>query len=167
MAQKHYINCSPRRAKMRKFIIAIAAGASALAVATPAAAQYYQGPARAPYGNAYGYNNYGQIRSLQQRLNNVERQINRFDNRRGGLSNREARELREDARDLQRKLARLPNGGISQREVQNLEYRIQRLEQRVWREARDGNRGNRGNWNDRDRDGRIDRYEDDRGYRRD
>jgi hypothetical protein len=36
--------------------LALGAGFAALAAATPAAAQYYQPYAYAPYGNAYGYN---------------------------------------------------------------------------------------------------------------
>ena len=64
--------------------------------------------------------------------------------------------------------------GLSFRERQAIEYRIARLEQRVRHEVNDGNRwGNRNegifrnvSW-DRDRDGRDDRYEDDRGYDRD
>ena len=45
---------------MRTFLISAAAAVTALAVAAPAAAQWQQ-----PYGNAYGYNNYGHVRSLQ------------------------------------------------------------------------------------------------------
>ena len=48
---------------MRKFLIAAATAASALAVAAPASAQYYP----QPRGHAYGSNNYGGLRSLQAR----------------------------------------------------------------------------------------------------
>ena len=44
-----------------------AAAASALAVAAPAAAQWAPAPP-VPYGNAYGYNNWGHMRSLQVRI---------------------------------------------------------------------------------------------------
>jgi hypothetical protein len=158
---------------MRKVLIALAGAASALAVATPAAAQYYPGPPPpygAPYGNAYGYNNYGHVRALQVRLNNLERQIQRLD-RRDRVSEREARRLREEARDLERRLAYASRGGLSPREFASIEYRLQRLEQHIWREANDGNRWRNdrrdGRWIDRDRDGRNDRWEDDRGYRHD
>ena len=53
---------------MRKVLVILAAG-TALAAAAPAAAQYYPQPQYgAPYGNAYGYNNYGQVRQLQARI---------------------------------------------------------------------------------------------------
>ena len=157
---------------MRNFIIAIAAGASALAVATPAAAQYYQpAPYGAPYGNAYGYNNYGQVRSLQVRVNNLQRRIERLDSR-DRISEREARRIREDARDLERRLYRVSRNGLAPQEYAQIDYRIRRLEQRLRIDARDGNRWDRRDnddrrWSDRDRDGRNDRYEDDRGYRHD
>jgi hypothetical protein len=158
---------------MRKLIIALAAAGSALAFATPAAAaQYYPAPYGAPYGNAYGYNNYGQIRSLQVRVDQLQRQINLLD-RRNVLSNGEARRLRDDARDLERRLHRdVRDGrGLSGNEIYGIQQRIARLEQRIYREANDGRRyGNYGNYGyayDRDRDGRDDRYEDDRGYRHD
>jgi hypothetical protein len=158
---------------MRKLIIALAAAGSALAFATPAAAaQYYPAPYGAPYGNAYGYNNYGQIRSLQVRVDQLQRQINLLD-RRNVLSNGEARRLLDDARDLERRLHRdVRDGrGLSGNEIYGIQQRIARLEQRIYREANDGRRyGNYGNYGyayDRDRDGRDDRYEDDRGYRHD
>jgi len=158
---------------MRKLIIALTAAGSALAFATPAAAaQYYPAPYGAPYGNAYGYNNYGQIRSLQVRVDQLQRQINLLD-RRNVLSNGEARRLRDDARDLERRLHRdVRDGrGLSGNEIYGIQQRIARLEQRIYREANDGRRyGNYGNYGyayDRDRDGRDDRYEDDHGYRHD
>jgi cell division protein FtsB len=153
---------------MRKFLISLAVATSALAVAAPASAQYY------PQQQGYGYNNnYGQVRSLQVRINQIQRQIERLD-RRNILSNREARRLRDESRDLERRLARVGRNGLNFRERQNIEIRIARLEQRVRIEANDGNRrfgtgyGNNGQYAyDRDRDGRDDRYEDDRGTRHD
>jgi len=74
---------------MRKFVISLAAAGAAFVAAAPAAAQYYPQPQPygygAPYGNAYGYNNYGRVRSLQARaaasmrvtaITNVERRKN-------------------------------------------------------------------------------------------
>jgi hypothetical protein len=53
----------------------------------------------------------------------------------------------------------------------NTERRIARLEQKIARDLRDGNRWGRNDGRygayDRDRDGRDDRYEDDRGTRHD
>ena len=152
---------------MRKVLISFAAAASALAVATPASAQYFP----APQGHAYGYqHNYGQVRRLQVRINAIQRQINHLD-RRNILSEREARRLREDSRDLERRLRVASRYGLNPREGYNVERRLARLEQRLWRDARDGNRWgggyHQGAYNDRDRDGRDDRWEDDRGRDRD
>jgi opacity protein-like surface antigen len=146
---------------MRKFVIAAALAASALTAAAPAAAQWYP-----PQGNAYGYNNYGQVRRLQARVDNVQRQISHLD-RRHILSNREADRLRAQSRDIERRLHYAARNGLGGWEVQDIDRRIYRLEARVQREARDGNRygGYYGqtSWGDRDRDGLDDRYERDHG----
>jgi hypothetical protein len=119
---------------MRKFVISLAAAGAALAIATPASAQYYQGQppvVRAPYGNAYGYqNNFGMVRELQQRLNNVERQINRLD-RRDRIRDRSADRLRDEAANLHRRLYDRSRNGLDRREAGDIIYRLQRLEQRV------------------------------------
>ena len=163
---------------MRKVMIALAAAGAALVAATPAAAQYYPQPQPygygAPYGNAYGYNNYGRVRSLQARVDQLQRRIYQLD-RRNILSNGEARRLMGDANDLERRLRRdaRDGRGLSYDEMRQIEYRIARLEQRVYRDANDGHRWGNGynNYNngyyDRDRDGRDDRYEDDHGTRHD
>src|SRR5688572_14312493 len=81
------VNCSTRRAKMRTVLISLAAAASALAVATPAAAQIFP----QPQGYAHGYyDNRGQARRLSVRIDNIQRQIHHLD-RRNILSEREAR----------------------------------------------------------------------------
>ena len=154
---------------MKKFLISAAVAAGAMTIAAPAAAQYAPG-----YGNAYGYNNnYGQVRALQARIDQIQRQIRRLDQR-NILSNREAARLMDDSRDLERRLHRNARDGrgLNYNEVRAVEVRIVRLEQRVMHDARDGNRwgdrryGDR-DWVDRDRDGRNDRFEDDRGNRHD
>jgi uncharacterized small protein (DUF1192 family) len=160
---------------MRKFMIALAVSGAALVAATPAAAQYYPQPQYgAPYGNAYGHNNGGfrNVRALQVRVDRIQRDLvrlarvraispNEFNNREGEARDIEHR-LRRDARD---------GRGLNGREVFEIERRIARLEQRIARDTRDGNRfgynGFNGQYVDRDRDGRNDRYEDDRGWRRD
>lgn len=149
---------------MRKVLISIAAAGSALALATPAAAQY----SGQPYGNPYGRNNYGQVRALQARIDNIQRQIERLRAQRL-LSRDEVNGLRSESRDLERRLYSRSRNGLNFQELRNIEVRIARLEQHVRREVRDDNRwGNRGGYNnDRDRDGRDDRYEDDRGTRHD
>ena len=149
---------------MRTLIVSFAAAASALALATPAAAQYYP-----PQGNAYGYNNnYGSFRSLQVRIDNVQRQISHFD-RRNIINDREANRLKDQARDLERRLRAVARHGLNPYEARDIQLRLVRLEQRLHRDANDGRRwtDNRGGWTDHDRDGRDDRYEDDRGRDRD
>ena len=150
---------------MRKFLISAAVAASAFAVASPAAAQYYL----QPQGNAYGYQaNYGQARSLIARVDQIRRQIDRLDSR-DRITEREARNLRYQANVLRDRVRRASFNGLNNRERRDIEVRIANLEQRVRYEVSDGNRwGQRDGgytnvgW-DRDRDGRDDRYEDDRG----
>ena len=115
---------------MRKFVLSLAAAGAALAFASPAAAQYYPGPYGAPYGNAYGYNNYGQVRSLQFRLNAIQRQINRLDSR-DRISEREARRLRHESRNIERRLYRAARYGLNPYEANDINRRIAFLEQRV------------------------------------
>ena len=152
---------------MRNILITLAAAASALVVAAPASAQYFP----QPQGNAYGYQgNWGQTRRLQTRIDQIQRQIERLD-RRNILSEREARRLRQDARQLEHRLRYVRQGGLHPAERHDVELRLARLEQRLWRDARDGNRWGGGYSQqgayDRDRDGRDDRWEDDRGRDRD
>jgi len=170
---------------MRKFVISLVAAGSALAFASPASAQYYPQAYGQPYGynsgygynGAYGYNqNYGGIGSFQTRINAIQAQIENLSARRI-LKRSEARDLREEARNLERRLYNAGRGGLNYGEMQNIQVRIARLEQHVRHEATDGNRYGRGYgyngyqtssyYADRDRDGRDDRYEDDRGYDRD
>jgi hypothetical protein len=147
---------------MRITLITLAAAASALAVAAPASAQYFP----VPQGNAYGYqNNYGQARRLDARIDAIQRQITRLD-RRNILSDREARRLRNDSREIERRLHFAARNGLHPQERYDIERRIARLEHRLFRDARDGHRWdgqNRYGSYDRDRDGRDDRWEDDRG----
>ena len=163
---------------MRKLMISLAAAGAALAIATPAAAQYYPGQYGAPYGNAYGYNNYGQVRSLQARIDRIEWQINRLD-RRDRIRDRSADRLRSEANNIERRLRHAARDGMSPWEAQDIQVRIARLEQRVQYSMAYHNRGygngygyngygnngygNNGGFYDRDRDGRDDRYEDDQG----
>jgi hypothetical protein len=167
---------------MRKLIATLTAAGTALAFATPAAAQYYPQPYAqpygysAPYGNAYGHNNYGQMRSLRVRINMVERQINQLD-RRDRIRNRTADRLRDEANRIERRLWNAGRDGLNPYEASDIEIRIARLEQRVRYSLASGYGRNGYGWNgyngygngyyDRDRDGRDDRYENDRGWRHD
>src|SRR3954464_8441561 len=158
---------------MRKFVISLAAAGTALAFASPASAQYYPQPQQRhggygaqPYGNNNGY---GQVRSLQARIDRIEYQIQRFD-RRDQIRNRSADQLRREARSIEKRLRSSSRYGLNPYEVNDIERRIARLEQRVQYAMghnynRYGYNGyNNGGYNvDRDRDGRDDRYEDDRG----
>ena len=153
---------------MRKFLITAALAASTLVAAAPAIAQW--APPQ-PQGYAYGYDNRGQARRLQVRIDQLQRQISQLD-RRNILSEREAARLRGDSRQLEQRLRYSARNGLNGRERYEIERGVQRLEVRIQREARDGNRygyrqtgyGHGDGWSDRDRDGRNDRYENDRGY---
>lgn len=137
---------------MRIFLISLAAAASALAVASPASAQvtsqYYGYPAPgygvpnygAPgygvpsYGApGYGYG-HGQVRSLQARVDGVQRQIRVLD-RRNILSNREARRLRQQSLAVEHRLVHSARHGLNPWEARDIETRIARLEYRVHRAA--------------------------------
>src|SRR5439155_24018051 len=138
------------RAEMRKMILSIAGAGAAMIAASPAAAQYYPQPQPAPYGYNNGYNNgfrgnWGQVRALQQRIDNVERQIARLD-RRDVIRGRSADRLPDEANRIDRRLRERARGGLDPREAGDIQYRIQRLEQQVQMALND--RG--GRWGDRD-----------------
>jgi hypothetical protein len=155
---------------MRKIVLSLAAAGAALIVASPAAAQYYPQPQAyggQQYGNGYGYNhNWGQVRALQVRIDQVERQINRLD-RRDRVGDRSADRLRDEANNIEHRLHRAGRNGLNPYEANDIQVRIARLEQRVQYSlaSRDGRYGNNGynaygaQFVDRDRDGRDDRYE--------
>jgi hypothetical protein len=161
---------------MRKIMMSLAAAGTALAFATPAAAQYYPQPQvypqQQPYGyNGYAPNNYGQLRALQARIDMVQRRIDRLD-RRGGV--RGADRLRDESRNIERRLRRAARNGLNPYEANDIQNRLARLEQRVnyvlanrYGGYGNGGYGNGYGYADRDRDGRDDRYEDDRGHDRD
>ena len=95
---------------MRKVLIISCCRRYGDRVATPAAAQYYPAPPQqygygAPYGNAYGHNNRGQIRSLQVRVDRIQRDLRRLAQIRA-ISPNEFRNRNEDARDIERRLRR-------------------------------------------------------------
>ena len=111
---------------MRKVILGLVAAGSALAVAAPASAQYYAGPR---YG--HGYNNgWGEVRSLQVRVDAVQRQIRQLD-RRDIIRDNPADRLRAEANDIERDLHRAGRNGLNPREANRINVRIARLEQRV------------------------------------
>ena len=99
------------------------------------------------------------------------------------LSRGEFVSLDQEARRVERKIDRSSRYGVDRQEARRIDRSVRRLEERVIREATDWNRrsGVRrynpynygqywtqyGSYNDRDHDGRNDRYEDDRGRDRD
>lgn len=161
---------------MRNILISLAAAGTALAFATPASAQFYPQP-QANYGYGYGYNNYGSVRVLQARVDQLQGRLDRLAQRRI-ISRGEYRSLHGDSHRIEQRLRQVARYGLDRRERHTIERRIARLEQRIVYEARDGRRWNRsGDYHgnsgyygqsgynyDRDRDGRDDRYEDDRGH---
>ena len=180
---------------MLKITLGMAAAGAAFAFAPSAAsAQVYPAPQYQPgYGYqqpGYGQNNwlfnFRDQRYARMMLDRVQRI--RHDIRQMGaqriLSRSEVRDLDQEARAVQNRIQRYARAGVSNSEARRIDNRVRRLETRVTREAYDWNRRpgvRRYNaWNydqyqnyyrtggrDRDRDGRADRYEDDRGTRRD
>ena len=124
---------------MRKYVYAIVASASALALSAPAAAQWappvynYQ-----PYNYGRGLNYHSFAQSMNQRVQRLRADINQLE-RRNILSRREARTLDNQARDVQRHIYRNSRNGIQQGEARRLENQIRNLEYRISREARDWN----------------------------
>lgn len=156
---------------MRKLLILVTAAASALAVAAPASAQYFP----QPQGYGYGYNNYGQSRALQARIDRLQGYLDRLEQQ-GAISRWEHRNLHAESHEIESRLRSVGRYGLNPRERYNLEMRIARLEQRIAYEVRDGRNGfgrrdyhgyGDAGYYDRDRDGRDDRYEDDRGREHD
>lgn len=163
---------------MRKVLIAFAAAGSALA-ATPAAAQYFPQPQAQGYGYGQGYH-HGQVRALQARVDRLQRRIERLDSR-NVLRERTARRLRDETRDVERRLRIAARHGLNPYEANGIERRVAYLEQRVrtsaggrWNGYEDrgygynGHQGSQyGYYDDRGRGDRDDRYDDDRRDRED
>ncbi|QIL02822.1 hypothetical protein G7078_08520 [Sphingomonas sinipercae] len=121
---------------MKKILITLAAAASTVAIAAPASAQWYP----QPQGYAYGYNNLGVARALQVRIDRLQRDIGQLAQRRM-ITRNEYRNLNAEARDIERRLRMDVRDGrrFDQREAYNINQRIQRLEYRIQRDARDRN----------------------------
>lgn len=127
---------------MKKLLLTCAALAS-LAAAGPAFAQRWDG-------------DWGAFNARESR---AEYRINHCP----GISYREARWLRSELNNIQRIERRYRHGGIGPREFRDLESRLDRLERRITRECRDGNRYGGGygpgyRYRDGDHDGVPNRY---------
>lgn len=122
---------------MRKFLISAAlVSAAAMAVATPAEAQYR--------GQGYGY---GEVRGggIQRELMEIRQQI-RIGFERGALTRHEARDLTRDADKIDDRLRRKSWDGLSFREREDLQRRIQNLRQRLRFERFDDQRRGDRRW---------------------
>lgn len=129
---------------MRTFLITAGAALAALGVSAPAQAQHYAPYSgygyQQGYGHGYGYqNDWRSARYLQHRVNELQRQINMLD-RRNVLSNREASRLRNQSRNIERRLRVMARNGLHPNERYSIERQIAGLERRVWAEANDRNR---------------------------
>jgi Spy/CpxP family protein refolding chaperone len=127
---------------MRKTLIMLAAAASALVVASPAAAQYYGGPVYAApaYGApAYGYRQ-GNANPWARELQQIRYQANNLA-RQGRLTRSESRDLFRDIQRAERVINRKSRYGLSRSEARSLNERIGKIryELRLYSD-RDGRR---------------------------
>ncbi|MEO5808853.1 MAG: hypothetical protein ABIR51_02075 [Sphingomicrobium sp.] len=179
---------------MRKFLISAALLGSGVAIASPAAAQWAPQPQaygyQNGYQNGYGYqNNYGAVRSYQARIQRAHQQIHQLGNSRR-LSRGEFMQLNRQVDQLEARLSYAARRGLNRGEAYNIERGLAQLERNIQRQASYGygyndHHGNQYGYNqygngqygyqngyaqirnDQDRDGRDDRYEDDRGSEHD
>src|SRR3954462_8116001 len=102
-----------RRARMRKFLIGIAAAASTIAFAAPATAQQWAVPTYRyqPYNFGYGFNGYNFARIMQSRVQRIRGDIRAMEVRRI-LSRGEARSLDNEARNVERRIFTASRNGI-------------------------------------------------------
>lgn len=133
---------------MRMMLLSLAGAVSALAVASPASAQWARQPA--PHYGAPGYG-HDQMVPLQARIARIREQIARLDQERL-LRPNQSRRLFDEARDLDQRVRRERYEG-DRPALRRLEERVEGLEHRV-REAANRNRygGDRDDhrWGDRD-----------------
>ena len=115
---------------MRKFLIpAILLGATA--VAAPASAQY-------PRHQGYGYG-YGQGQGVQREIQQLRARIDRA-YQRGAISGNEARRLSNELGRIESRFEQGRRNGISPRERQDLQRRLQNLRAHIREERMDGRR---------------------------
>jgi hypothetical protein len=113
---------------MRKLVVSIVI-ASAAVTAAPATAQYWR-------------LSQSVHREIRQDINQLENRIERAADRRR-ISQREATSLLRDARHVRRLYRNYTQNGLTRREVADLEWRVNRVQQRLRMERRDwdGRRG--------------------------
>jgi hypothetical protein len=126
---------------MRKLAITLAAAAASLGFAAPASATWYPQPAYGyGYGHNYGYgyhNPYALARSLQYRIDRLQREIARQYRM---ISRGEYFDLRSDSREIERRLFYSARFGLNPHEAYVLQRQIARLEYKIARDVRDGRR---------------------------
>ena len=135
---------------MRKFLIPIAAAASALAIAAPASAQFYGSPGYgySGYGynayNGYGYNGYrggydnyrggydsGRLVALnRQRMARIHIEIDSLA-RSGAIGPGEAASLNQQASRFDQELNWLSRGGLSGNEAARFDAEVASLGQQI------------------------------------
>src|SRR5262244_3586405 len=103
---------------MRNLVVALAAGVSTLAFATPAMSQYYS---RHHYGSGYR-----DPSGLERRIDNVLRSL-------GGVRPQYREELRAEAFGLERRLRNASRNGLNYYEAHDIDVRIGQLERRLGR----------------------------------
>ncbi len=191
---------------MRKVLISLAAATSALAIASPASAQYYPQPrsgitigvqygspygyqtpqygygyqspqygygyrapqygygyqtpqygygyqtpqygyrapqygysSGAPYGNAYGYSNYGQAQAMKVRIDRIQHDLRHLAENRM-ISRSEYYNRVAESREIERRFYRNARDGrgLSAAEMQDVQHRVAHLQQKIARDVRDG-----------------------------
>jgi hypothetical protein len=122
---------------MKTALFTIGAAVSAIAVATPASAQYFPQP-RGYYQVPY---NYGHARALKARLDHTQREIRRLAQYRM-ISRSEYNKLMRDSREIEYRLIHNARDGrgLSPQEAYATERRMARLEYKIARDVRDGRR---------------------------
>ncbi|PLK26343.1 hypothetical protein [Novosphingobium sp. TH158] len=104
--------------------------AMALGVAVPAQAQYNQGR---DYGHGYGY---GYGNNIEREIAQLERAVNRSDNR-DRISEREAASLRREVAQLRYTYRSYARNGLTNREARILQNRIQNIRHHLQYERND------------------------------
>jgi predicted RNase H-like nuclease (RuvC/YqgF family) len=125
---------------MRKFSTLIASGlvAATALTALPAQAQPY-GHDRYDQRHDGHHDQYyggGQAQAIRVQIDNLQQRVERVD-RRDRISEREAAALRRDVYRLRQQYRDYSRNGLSRREVQVLQDRIQNVRQRLQYERRD------------------------------
>lgn len=121
---------------MKKLIVSLAIATSALIATAPASAQYHGGRDYGRPGHGFRADN------IHQRLQRIEYRIDR-NAQRGSLTRAEAFRLRGQANDIQRLAWRYGRDGLSGWERNDLNRRVDRLQNRLQRERFDDDRRGR------------------------